>query len=107
MTMPKVIQDMKEWWWKITDKKIHAWWWGLTETTRQLIQQPLHVGMAFAVVALLHLALGLPITVALIVAVVVLGWREYMQFPSHRPWDPPLDIAAQFIGLLLAQWHWQ
>ena len=105
MPMPKVIQDLKEWWWKITDKKLHAWWWGLTETTRQLIQQPLHVAMAFAVVALLHL--WLPIVASLVAAIVVLGLREYMQWPSSRPHDPVLDITAQFIGLMIAQWHWQ
>ena len=105
MPMPKVIQDLKEWWWDITDKKMHAWWWSLTETRRQQIQQPLHIVMAFAVVALLHLAM--PIIAALIVAVVVLGYREYLQWPSARPHDPVLDITAQFIGVMLAQgWYW-
>lgn len=90
--MSKVIQDLKE------------WWKSLTETERQLIQQPVHIVMAFAVVGLLHLAL--PIIAALIVAVVILGYREYMQWPSSRPHDPVLDITAQFIGLLFAQgWY--
>ena len=102
MPMPRPIQKLKEWWWKITDKKLHAWWWDLNETTRQIIQQPLHVVMAFAVVAGFHLFLY--IEIALVVSILVLGYREYLQFPSHRPWDPPMDITAQFIGLMLAQY---
>lgn len=107
MPMPKPIQKLKDWWWKITGKKLHTWWWDLTEKKRQFIQQPLHVGMSFAVVALLHLGLGLPIVVSLVIAVVALGYREYLQFPSTREWDPPLDIAAQFIGLMIAQYWYQ
>ena len=99
--MPKLIQDLKDWWWETTNKKLHTWWWSLTEVTRQLIQQPLHVAMAFGVAAGLHVYM--PLEVALVISIVLLGVREYMQWPSSRPHDPVLDIVAQFIGLMLAQ----
>ena len=80
---------------------LNDWWWNLTETKRQLIQQPVHVVMAFALVALLQTFL--PINFALVAAIGLLGWREYKQYPSTRDHDPVFDVTAQFIGLMLAQ----
>lgn len=81
------------------------------EIAKQAIDQPLHVLMAVASVWLLGWLLtltGLSIVLSVIISGVLTGaWmalREYLQWPSSRWWDPPLDWLFEAGGLALGIW---
>ena len=80
--------------------------WG--EVVKQLIDQPLHVVMAWAsiwaIAFPLH-CLGVQIVANLVFAGSLTGFwmtlREISQGKSSRPWDKPLDVTFQLGGWVL------
>jgi hypothetical protein len=34
----------------------------------------------------------------------LLAYREWLQWPSNRWWDPPLDWACLALGVIVATW---
>ena len=69
------------------------------EIIKQLGDQSLHLAMGIASVGLINWAFG-----SIVLAVgITIGWeayREWGQWPSSRPWDPPLDFAFEALGII-------
>lgn len=84
----------------------------LREVVKQIIDQTLHVLMAYASVwaigFLMHLTtspMWLSSTVSGTLTASWMSFREGMQWPSNRWWDPYLDAFFQLLGLGLGIWH--
>ena len=78
---------------------------------KQAIDQPLHILMAVASVWLIGWLLtltGLSVILSTIISGVLTGawmaFREYLQWPSSRWWDPVLDWFFEAGGLALGIW---
>ena len=78
--------------------------WGkiLKEIGKQAIDQPAHVMIAAAPIWLSRHLVGVPWFGW--AAAPLLAYREWLQWPSNRWWDPPLDWAFLTIGMAAATW---
>jgi hypothetical protein len=74
----------------------------LKEIAKQAIEQPAHFLIAAAPVWLSRHLVGVPWYGW--AAAPLLAYREWLQWPSNRWWDPPLDWAFLTIGLVAATW---
>ena len=81
----------------------------MKQLVKQLIDQPLHFAWTFG--AAFPLAYGLqPVGLAatlLAVNVLIIVWREAMQWPSKRWYDPPLDAAFFLVGAVTPFLIWR
>jgi hypothetical protein len=74
----------------------------LKEIGKQAIDQPAHFMMAAAPIWLSRHLVGVPWYGW--AAAPLLAYREWLQWPSNRWWDPPLDWAFLTIGMVVATW---
>jgi hypothetical protein len=74
----------------------------LKEIGKQAIDQPAHFLIAAAPIWLSRHLVGVPWFGW--AAAPLLAYREWLQWPSKRWWDPPLDWAFLTIGLVAATW---
>ena len=74
----------------------------LKEIGKQAIDQPAHFLIAAAPIWLSRHLVGVPWYGW--AAAPLLAYREWLQWPSNRWWDPPLDWAVLTIGLVVATW---
>lgn len=74
----------------------------IREIAKQAIDQPLHFLMTAAPVWLSQLFVSG--WIGLIAGYAFAAIREYSQWPSSRPWDPPLDWAFLIAGGVVAMW---
>jgi hypothetical protein len=74
----------------------------LKEIGKQAIDQPAHVLIAAAPIWLSRHLVGVPWFGW--AAAPLLAYREWLQWPSKRWWDPPLDWAFLTIGMVMATW---
>ena len=74
----------------------------LKEIGKQAIDQPAHFLIAAAPIWLSRHLVGVPWFGW--AAAPLLAYREWLQWPSKRWWDPPLDWAFLIIGVVVATW---
>jgi hypothetical protein len=74
----------------------------LKEIGKQAIDQPAHFLIAAAPIWLSRHLVGVPWYGWAVAP--LLAYREWLQWPSNRWWDPPLDWAVLTIGLVVATW---
>jgi hypothetical protein len=74
----------------------------LKEIGKQAIDQPAHFLIAAAPIWLSRHLVGVPWFGW--AAAPLLAYREWLQWPSNRWWDPPLDWAVLTIGMVVATW---
>ena len=74
----------------------------LKEVGKQAIDQPAHFLIAAAPIWLSRHLVGVPWFGW--AAAPLLAYREWLQWPSNRWWDPPLDWAFLTIGMVVATW---
>jgi hypothetical protein len=74
----------------------------LKEIGKQAVDQPAHFLIAAAPIWLSRHVVGVPWFGW--AAAPLLAYREWLQWPSKRWWDPPLDWAFLTIGMVVATW---
>jgi len=74
----------------------------LKELLKQAIDQPGHFLIAAAPIWASRYLVGVPWFGW--VAAPILAYREWLQWPSRRWWDPPLDWAFLTLGAVAATW---
>ena len=74
----------------------------LKELLKQAIDQPGHILIAGLPIVLSRYLTGVPWYGW--PAIPLLAYREWLQWPSNRWWDPPLDWAFLALGVILATW---
>ena len=74
----------------------------LKELGKQAIDQPGHFLIAALPIVLSRHLTGVPWYGW--PAVPLLAYREWLQWPSNRWWDPPLDWAVLALGVIMATW---
>jgi hypothetical protein len=74
----------------------------LKELGKQAIDQPGHFLIAALPIVLSRHFTGVPWYGW--AAVPLLAYREWLQWPSNRWWDPPLDWAVLALGVIVATW---
>jgi hypothetical protein len=74
----------------------------LKELGKQAIDQPGHFLIAALPILLSRHLTGVPWYGW--PAVPLLAYREWLQWPSNRWWDPPLDWAVLALGVIMATW---
>jgi hypothetical protein len=74
----------------------------LKELGKQAIDQPGHFLIAALPIVLSRQLTGSPWYGW--TAVPLLAYREWLQWPSNRWWDPPLDWAVLTLGVIMATW---
>jgi hypothetical protein len=81
-----------------------AWTTGriLTEVGKQAFDQPGHFLIGAAPIWASRCLVGVPWFGW--VGAPILAYREWLQWPSRRWWDPPLDWAFLTLGAVMATW---
>jgi hypothetical protein len=74
----------------------------LKEVGKQAVDQPGHFLIGAAPIWVSRYLVGVPWFGW--VAAPILAYREWLQWPSNRWWDPPLDWAFLTLGALAATW---
>ena len=74
----------------------------LAELLKQAIDQPGHLLIAGLPIVLSRYLTGVPWYGWPVIP--LLAYREWLQWPSNRWWDPPLDWAFLALGVVLATW---
>lgn len=74
----------------------------LKELGKQAIDQPGHFLIAALPIVLSRHLTGVPWYGW--PALPLLAYREWLQWPSNRWWDPPLDWAVLALGVIMATW---
>jgi hypothetical protein len=74
----------------------------LKEILKQAIDQPGHLLIAAFPIWLSRRLTGVPWYGWPVVP--LLAYREWLQWPSNRWWDPPLDWAFLALGIIVATW---
>lgn len=74
----------------------------LYELAKQVIEQCLHFALAALPIWLSRRFTGVPWFG--VPVIVLLVFREWLQWPSERWWDPPLDLAVLMLGFVIATW---
>jgi hypothetical protein len=74
----------------------------LKEILKQTIDQPGHFLIAAFPIWLSRRLTGVPWYGWPVVP--LLAYREWLQWPSNRWWDPPLDWAFLALGIIVATW---
>jgi hypothetical protein len=74
----------------------------LKEILKQAIDQPGHFLIAAFPIWLARRLTGVPWYGWPVVP--LLAYREWLQWPSNRWWDPPLDWAFLALGIIVATW---
>ena len=74
----------------------------LKELGKQAIDQPGHFLIAALPILLSRHLTGVPWYGW--TAVPLLAYREWLQWPSNRWWDPPLDWVVLALGVIMATW---
>jgi hypothetical protein len=74
----------------------------LKELLKQAIDQPGHFLIAALPIWLSRRLSGLPWYGWPVIP--LLAYREWLQWPSNRWWDPPLDWACLALGVIVATW---
>ncbi|MGH6899314.1 MAG: hypothetical protein ACREJ5_22645 [Geminicoccaceae bacterium] len=74
----------------------------LKELLKQAIDQPGHFLIAALPILLSRYLTGAPWYGWPVVP--LLAYREWLQWPSNRWWDPPLDWACLALGVIVATW---
>jgi hypothetical protein len=74
----------------------------LKELLKQAIDQPGHLLIASLPIILSRYLTGVPWYGW--PAIPLLAYREWLQWPSNRWWDPPLDWAFLALGVIVATW---
>jgi hypothetical protein len=75
----------------------------LKEVGKQTVDQPGHFLIAAAPIWASRYLLGVPWYGWVITP--LLAYREWLQWPSNRWWDPPLDWAFLSLGAVVATWR--
>jgi hypothetical protein len=75
----------------------------LKEVGKQAIDQPGHFLIGAAPIWASRYLVGVPWFGW--VAAPILAYREWLQWPSNRWWDPPLDWAFLTLGAVAATWN--
>jgi hypothetical protein len=75
----------------------------LKEVGKQAVDQPGHFLVGAAPIWASRGLVGVPWFGW--VAAPILAYREWLQWPSNRWWDPPLDWAFLTLGALMATWR--
>jgi hypothetical protein len=75
----------------------------LKEVGKQTIDQPGHFLIAAAPIWASRYLVGVPWYGWVITP--LLAYREWLQWPSNRWWDPPLDWAFLSLGTVVATWR--
>lgn len=74
----------------------------LEELLKQAVDQPGHLLIAGLPIVLSRYLTGVPWYGWPVIP--LLAYREWLQWPSNRWWDPPLDWAFLALGAILATW---
>jgi hypothetical protein len=74
----------------------------LKELLKQALDQPGHFLIAALPIVLSRYLTGVPWYGWPVIR--LLGYREWLQWPSNRWWDPPLDWACLALGVIIATW---
>jgi hypothetical protein len=74
----------------------------LKELIKQAIDQPGHFLIAALPIILSRYLTGVPWYGWPVIPLLV--YREWLQWPSNRWWDPPLDWACLALGVIVATW---
>jgi hypothetical protein len=74
----------------------------LKELAKQALDQPGHFLIAAVPILLSRRLTGVPWYGWAVVP--LLAYREWLQWPSNRWWDPPLDWAVLALGVVVATW---
>jgi hypothetical protein len=74
----------------------------LKELLKQAIEQPGHFLIAALPIWLSRRLSGVPWYGWPVIP--LLAYREWLQWPSNRWWDPPLDWACLALGVVVATW---
>jgi hypothetical protein len=74
----------------------------LKELLKQAIDQPGHFLIAALPIILSRYLTGVPWYGWPVIP--LLAYREWLQWPSNRWWDPPLDWACLALGVIVATW---
>jgi hypothetical protein len=74
----------------------------MKELLKQVIDQPGHFLIAALPIWLSRHLTGVPWYGWPVIP--ILGYREWLQWPSNRWWDPPLDWAVLALGVIVATW---
>ena len=74
----------------------------LKELLKQAIDQPGHLLIAGLPIVLSRYLTGAPWYGWPVIP--LLAYREWLQWPSSRWWDPPLDWAFLALGVIIATW---
>jgi hypothetical protein len=74
----------------------------LKELLKQAIDQPGHFLIAALPIVLSRYLTGVPWYGWPVIP--LLAYREWLQWPSNRWWDPPLDWACLALGVIIATW---
>jgi hypothetical protein len=72
------------------------------ELLKQAIDQPGHFLIAALPIVLSRYLTGVPWYGWPVIP--LLAYREWLQWPSNRWWDPPLDWACLALGVIVATW---
>jgi hypothetical protein len=72
------------------------------ELLKQAIDQPGHFLIAAIPIWLSRHLTGVPWYGWPVIP--ILAYREWLQWPSNRWWDPPLDWAVLALGIIVATW---
>lgn len=76
------------------------------EIIKQLYEQPLHVLMGILSVCFFAWAFKGQVWVAVGITAAWEGYREYLQWPSDRFWDLPLDATFEILGIIAGYFTW-
>jgi hypothetical protein len=79
-----------------------ALWALLEELLKQAVDQPGHLVVAGLPIVLSRYLTGVPWYGWPVLP--LLAYREWLQWPSSRWWDPPLDWTFLALGAILATW---
>ena len=74
----------------------------MKELLKQVIDQPGHFLIAAIPIWLSRHLTGVPWYGWPVIP--ILAYREWLQWPSNRWWDPPLDWAVLALGVIVATW---
>jgi hypothetical protein len=74
----------------------------LKELLKQATDQPGHFLIAALPIVLSRYLTGVPWYGWPVIP--LLAYREWLQWPSNRWWDPPLDWACLALGIIVATW---
>jgi hypothetical protein len=74
----------------------------MKELLKQVIDQPGHFLIAALPIWLSRHLTGVPWYGWPVIP--ILAYREWLQWPSNRWWDPPLDWAVLALGVIVATW---